>query len=215
MTTLRPIALALLLASPLTAGAAEPEPIKVVEDALAVPAGMSAAEALAAVDDLPLIFEAYQPVVPKVPGVKLGLTKEVLSTEAPVVMALPVEGAAFGRPITEQAQVTATSWPLTCDTGEAGLAIELSFAGSSWNVERRVDRIEITACPRVDEHGGVFIDTRGALYEGALVRDPEKNALEEGIGAKALQTAFLKQVPAVFDAVERTWAAQHPPALAL
>ena len=197
------IALALLLALPLSAAAETP--VRTIEDSLEVPEGMDSDTALAAVEDLTRVFANYEPVVPWVPGVKLDLEKQVLQNGTPTVLALPVEGEAFGRPIVERAQVTAVSRPFACEEDE-GLRIDLLFAGSSHNVERRIDRIEITACPRTDEDGQVTIDATGEMYAGHLPRDPDLNAFEENIGAKALQTAFIKQVPAVFDAVEETWA---------
>lgn len=205
------LALALLVtALPLSASAATPA--RVIEASLQVPAGMDADEALAAVDDLPAIFADYEPVVPWVPGVRMELAKEVISTEAPVVMALPLAGSVFGRSITERAQVTALVSPHACASGTAGRRIELSFVGSSHNVERRVDRIEIVACPRDGSDGSLWLDARGELFEGHLPRDPKLNAFEENIGARALQTAFIRQVPAVFEAVEHTWAVRLSPA---
>jgi hypothetical protein len=182
-------------------------PIRVIEDSLVVPAGLDAADALAAVEDLGAIFALYEPVIPWIPGVKLHLHKEILSVEGPVVMALPVHGAAFGRRIEERARVTASTEPMICNEGN-GVRITLDFDASSRNIERRIDRIEITACPRTEQDGAIKIDVTGALYEGDLPRDPSLNAFNESIGANALQTAFLKQVPAVFDAVVFYWAEQ-------
>lgn len=202
------VSAALIALAPATAVAAAPT--QVVEDSLVVPAGVAASEALAAVEELPEIFDRYAPVVPWVPGLTLDLGKEVVSDGVaegtPIVLAMPVEGAVFGRSIDETARVTVTSMPTACAAGVDGLRIDLSFDGSSHNVWRRVDRIEITACPRLAEDGTLYVDTRGALYEGHLPRDPDLNAFEENIGAKAIQTAFLKQVPAVFEAVEAHWA---------
>ena len=195
------VSTALLLASTVATAA----PVRVVEESLSVPEGMDVAEALAVVEDLSSVFAHYQPAVPRVPGVSLELGKEVVSPGAPVVVALPIEGAVFGRVIDERAQVTATSWSAPCPDGAEGLRIDLVFDGSSYNVARRVDRIEIQACPRADDEGALYIDTTGALFEGPLPRDPELNALHESIGATALQKAFLRQVPAVFDAVRETW----------
>ncbi len=76
------------------------------------------------------------------------------------------------------------------------------------NIERRIDRIEISACPEVTEDGTVAVHAVGRMYEGFLPQDPDLNALGEAIGAKVLQTAFLKQVAAVFSAVEAHWNAQ-------
>jgi len=200
------LVIALTAAAPLTAVADAPAPIRVIEDSLSVPEGMEAEEALRAVADLAALFAIYEPVVPWIPGVKLDLEKEIVSVEGPVVVELPVEGAAFGRPIEERARVTATTAPMVCEEGE-GLVIHLAFDASSYNIERRIERIEITACPRTAEDGRVHIDAIGSLYEGHTPRDPDLNAFNENIGAKALQTAFLKQVPAVFEAVEHYWVA--------
>ena len=114
-------------------------------------------------------------------------------------------GGKLEEALDNQTRVVATTDLIVCANGSSGLRIDLSFDGSSRNIERRIDRIEIQACPRIGDDGELFIDATGALYEGRLPRDPELNAFEENIGAKALQTAFLKQVPAVFDAVERSW----------
>jgi hypothetical protein len=196
------ISMALLM--PTLSLADTPEPVRVIEDTLRVPKGLDAAEALSAVQDLSPIFDLYEPVVPWIPGVKLDLEKERLVGDGDIQVELPVQGAAFGRAIEERASVTATTAPLSCDE-EEGLQITLSFEDSTPNIARRIDRIEISACPRIDEDGTIFIDAVGALYAGPLPRDPKLNAFNENIGAKALQTAFLKQVPAVFDAVETHW----------
>jgi len=181
-----------------------PAPIRVIEDSLEVPEGMTVTEALSAVEDMATLFELYEPVVPWIPGVKLDLEKELVSAESPVVVELPIAGAAFGRTIEERARVTATTTALTCPEGE-GLRIELAFEASTHNIERRIDRIDIAACPRTTAEGLVYIDARGELFEGHTPRDPDLNAFNENVGAKALQTAFLKQVPAVFEAVEQSW----------
>ena len=198
--------LAALLLLLLPSAALAVGPLETVEDSLRVPAGMDAAEALATVEDLTHVFGRYEPVIPWVPGVTLDLTKEIVSLDSPTVMALPVEGKVFGRAITERAQVTASTEPMTCGIETPGLMIHLSFEGSSHNVSRRIERIEITACPREGDDGELYIDATGGLYEGPLPRDPDLNAFNENLGAKALQGAFLKQVPAVFEAVERAWA---------
>ena len=190
--------------APSSSWAAADVPVHVVEASLSVPDGMTPAEALAAVDDLGAIFALYEPVIPRIPGVRLDLEKELLSSEGPIVVQLPVDGAAFGMAIREQARVTATTAPIACAEGP-GFSIELSFDDSSWNIERRIDRIEITACPRTGVDGTVVIDATGSLFEGVLPRDPNLNGFNENIGARALQSAFLKQVPAVFEAVENYW----------
>lgn len=205
MPTLRIALVALAALLPTAAAAAAP--IKSVHDSLRIPEGMDVEQALAAVEDLTVVFDHYEPAVPWVPGVQLELDKRVVSPIDPTIMGLPVQGTAFGRVIDEWAQVTASTEPLVCAPGLNGLRIDLSFAGSSHNVERRIERIEIRACPRAGADGVLYIDATGDLYEGPLPRDPALNALNENLGAKAIQTAFIKQVPAVFAAVERTWAA--------
>ena len=207
MSTFRPIALfaALIAVTPFSAVANTGAPIQVIEKSLSVPAGMDAATALSAVEDLGTLFELYEPVIPWVPGVKLTLEKDLVSDAGPVVVEMPVEGAAFGRTIDERARVTATAEPMTCTEG-AGARIVLEFDDSSRNIDRRIDRIEITACPRTAANGTLHIDATGSMYEGYLPRDPELNTINENIGAAALQTAFIKQVPAVFTAVETYWA---------
>ena len=196
---------AALLVGAASAQAQSVEPIRVIEDSLEVPEGMTVAQALAAVEDIASIFEEYEPVVPWIPGVKLDLSKQVVSAQSPTLMEIPVDGAVFGRDIVERAQVLATTTALVCDAGE-GVRIELNFQGSSRNIERRIDRIEISACPRISEDGTVYIDAKGLMFEGAMPRDPNLNSFNENVGANALQSAFLKQVPAVFTAVEQHWA---------
>ena len=183
-------------------------PIRQVEETLPVPEGLELAAAMDVVADLPTIFGAYEPAIPWVPGVSLKLDKEVVSAKDPVILAIPVHGAVFGRPIVEVAQVLATSTPLTCPSGLSGLGITLGFQQSSHNVYRRVDRIEITACPREVRDGEFVVAAHGEMFEGHLPQDPELNALHESIGAKALQTAFMRQVPAVLVAVESIWDAR-------
>lgn len=197
-----------LILAPLLLGAAvasAAEPIRVIEDSLVVPAGLDAADALASVQDIAEIFVRYEPVVPAVPGVRLDLEKQVVSVEGPTVVELPVQGAAFGRPIEERARVTAHSGPTACPV-EEGVRIVLDFDASSYNIERRIDRIEIDACPTVGPDGAIEIHAIGRMYAGHLPEDPALNRLNEAIGARALQGAFIKQVPAVFTAVEAHWA---------
>jgi len=205
MSIARPAALLLALFTVAPATTLAAVPIRVVEDSLLVPDGLDPAQALEAVEELGAIFELYEPVVPWIPGVKLDLEKQLLSAEGPLIMEMPVEGAAFGRTIDERARVTARTEPIACGDLQ-GVRIDLEFDASSPNIERRIDRIEIVACPRIADDGTVYIDATGSLYEGYLPRDPALNAFNENVGAKALQTAFLKQVPAVFDAVEHHWA---------
>ncbi len=183
------------------------EPVKVIEDALTLPDGMHAAEALASVKDVAAIFDLYEPVIPKVPGVKLELEKQMLSAEESTILELPVRGATFGRTIDERAHVTAETAPIACADPSLldGMLITLDFSASSYNIERRIDRIDITACPQVDKHGQTVVNVVGKMYEGYLPQDPDLNHINEAIGAKALQSAFIKQVPAVFAAVEAHW----------
>jgi hypothetical protein len=81
----------------------------------------------------------------------------------------------------------------------------LDFEDSTYNVERRIDRIEITACLGRAEDGSHQISATGRMYAGYKPEDPALNALNEAIGAKALQGAFMKQVSAVVEAVESHW----------
>ncbi|HHO53389.1 MAG TPA: hypothetical protein ENK18_21590 [Deltaproteobacteria bacterium] len=191
------------------------EPIRVVEGSLEVPAEMSPEDALASVSDISRIFELYEPVVPKIPGVQVDLAKEVVSIEAPTILELPVSGNALGRKIEERARVTAVAEEILCPgpgtpSAGAGRKITLDFSASSYNIERRISRIEITACPTVDRRGHQQIEAVGRLFAGYLPEDPSLNALSESIGARALQGAFIKQVPAMLSAVEAHWATLSP-----
>ncbi len=206
-----PTRLAALLLLPigcfLPASAHASDPVKVVEETLGIPAGMDAAEALASVEDVAAIISHFEPVVPRLPGVRLELDKELVSAEGPTVVELPVEGSAFGHDVDEVARVTVGTTAASCGEDE-GVLITLDFTSSSPNIERRIDRIEITACPHVGDDGEALILATGRMYAGALPIDPSLNTLKEHIGAKALQSAFIKQVPAVFSAVESHWSDQ-------
>lgn len=179
-------------------------PIKVVEESVAVPAGLDPEVALAAVADIARIFERYQPAVPWVPGVSIALEKEVVSAGSPAILELPVSGHAIGKAIVERARVTATTEPVSCRADGAldGRVIVLSFADSTWNIERRIDRIEITACLTPDRKR---VTAQGKMYAGYLPEDPSKNAMAESIGSKAIQGAFIRQVAPIVDAVEAHW----------
>jgi len=182
------------------------EPIRVVEDTLTVPAGLDPEVALESVDDIPQIFDLYQPVIPWVPGVKLALSKEVVSAAAPVVLELPVSGTAVGRPIDEKARVTATTMPTSCTKGKMdGRKITLDFHDSTYNIERRINRIEITACLSTAADGTSEISAVGRMYAGYKPEDPTLNPVTEAIGARALEGAFIRQVGAVLVAVQRHW----------
>ncbi len=191
------------------------EPIRVVEAALEIPEALSVEEVLDSVEDIPEIFGLYEPVIPKLPGVQIDLAKEVVSAEAPTILELPVKGSALGRKIEERARVTAVTEIAVCgdDTGAEGTGrkIVLDFTSSSYNIERRIDRIEITACPGHDRRGRPQIEAVGRMYAGYLPEDPSLNALSESIGAKAFQGAFIKQVPAMLSAVESHWTTLKAP----
>ena len=58
----------------------------------------------------------------------------------------------------------------------------------------------------MSSNNAIIIDAKGLMFEGAMPRDPNLNSFNENVGANALQSAFLKQVPAVFTAVEQHWA---------
>ena len=185
---------------------AQEEPIRVVQESLAVPAELDPELALKSVEDIARIFQLYQPVVPWVPGVRLTLEKEVVSAAAPVVVELPITGNAIGRPIDERAHVTATTVPMSCTGGQMdGRKITLDFEHSSYNIERRIDRIEITACLGTKADGTREISAVGRMYAGYNPEDPKLNAVSEAIGARALEGAFIRQVGAVLDAVQKHW----------
>lgn len=189
----------------LVTGAAAAEPIRTVHETVTVPAGLDPQVALASVEDVARIFELYEPAIPWVPGVSLELEKQVVSVGSPTVLELPVAGNAAGKAIAERARVTASTETVACPTGD-GRRIVLDFDDSSWNVERRIDRIEIVACLDPVAGGeGARITATGRMYAGELPEDPALNPLMESIGAKAIQSAFIRQVSPIVDAVEKHW----------
>lgn len=181
-------------------------PIKVVSELVDVPPELGPEAALDAVEDVARIFELYEPLIPWVPGINLDIGKEIVSSQPPFLLDLPVDGVAIGRHIDERAHVLASTRRVSCPLGVEGREIVLDFSGSSYNVSRRINRIEITACPITAVDGAHKIAAEGRMYAGPLPQDPRLNALNEAIGAKALQTAFIRQVSPVLDAVERRWA---------
>jgi hypothetical protein len=185
------------------------EPIKVVQETVDVPAGVDPAAALASVEDIPRIFELYEPAIPWVPGVSIDLEKQVVSAGVPTILAMPVNGNAAGKSIVERANVIATTEVTRCATGE-GRKITLSFADSTYNIERRIDRIEIEACLDPADDGSPRITATGRMYAGFKPEDPALNPIMESIGAKAIQGAFIRQVSPIVDAVERHWAVDLP-----
>ncbi|MEZ4238977.1 MAG: hypothetical protein R3F59_23055 [Myxococcota bacterium] len=202
------IALLLLtaIARAASGGHAAEEPVRVVEETVPLPPGLALEEALQSVEDIPGIFALYQPLVPKIPGIDVALSKEVVSASVPAVLELPVSGNAIGYKFTERARVTASTEHLVCPTGFDGRKIVLDFHASSYNIERRIDRIEIVACPEVDDDGSTLIRATGRMYEGFKPQDPDKSAISEAIGSRALQTAFIKQVSPILTAVQARWA---------
>lgn len=185
---------------------AEEKPIRVVQESLRIPATLTPELALASVEHIAQIFQLYEPVVPWVPGVRLTLEKEIVSATAPVVVELPIVGSAMGKAIDERAHVTATSIVLSCTPGKTdGRKITLDFHASSRNIERRIDRIEITACLGTAPDGTAEITAVGRMYAGFLPEDPSLNAVSEAIGARALEGAFMRQVGAVLAAVQLHW----------
>lgn len=201
------VAVLALLSS--AASAASSQPIKVVEETVALPAGLDPQAALASVGDVARIFELYEPAIPWVPGVTIALEKQVVFAGTPTVLEMPVSGNAAGKAITERAHVTATTSETTCATGD-GRRITLDFEASSWNVERRIDRIEIVACLDPEPDGTPRITATGRMYAGELPQDPNLNPVLESIGAKAIQGAFIRQVSPMIDAVARHWADLPP-----
>jgi hypothetical protein len=102
------------------------EPIRTVTETVVVPAGLDPAAALASIDNVPRIFELYEPAIPWVPGVTIGLSKEVVSAQSPAILELPVSGNVGGKPITERARVTASTERTACGEAE-GRKIVLDF----------------------------------------------------------------------------------------
>lgn len=176
------------------------EPIRVVEDSLAVPEGLDPELALASVSDIARIFELYEPAIPWVPGVRVALDKQVVSTGELTVLELPVSGTAVGKAIDERARVTASALSTPCD-GRPGSVITLDFEASSYNIERRIDRIEIVACLQPEG----TVSAVGSMYAGYKPEDPELDRLMESIGNRAIQGAFLRQVAPILAAVEAHW----------
>lgn len=191
------------------------EPIRVVEETVTIPADLDPELALSSVADIPRIFELYQPAIPWVPGVKIDLEKEVVSAAQPCILELPVTGVAIGRPIEERARVTATAEETSCGRGRPeGRKITLDFQSSTYNIERRIDRIEITACLQEGPDGSHQISATGRMYAGYKPEDPALNPISEAIGAKAMQGAFIKQVSPIIRAVESHWKDLRPVAKA-
>lgn len=182
------------------------EPIEMVHGSLEVPKGLDPQVALSAIDDVAQIFTYYEPIVPRFPGVNLELTK-VIRSQAPPVLEIPVSGRAVGFQVHETAHVEVTSLPASCATPGVidGRKVVLDFGASTYNIERRIDRIEILACLEDTAGGGHRVDAVGRMYAGYKPEDPEKNMLNEKLGAKAFQIAFIQQVSAILDAVRRVW----------
>jgi hypothetical protein len=193
-----------LLFTSLAAEARAEAPIKVVSETVVIPAGIDPLAALASIQDVPRIFELYEPAIPWVPGVTLDLEKEVVSAASPTILELPVNGNAAGKAIVERARVTATTELTTCPTGD-GRKITLDFEASTYNIERRIDRIEIVACLEPVTDGSNRITATGRMYAGYKPEDPALNAVLEAIGSKAIQGAFIRQVSPLVEAVERHW----------
>lgn len=203
----RILALVVVLVSFVPVAASAEEPIRVVDDTLVIPDDVDPAQALESVVDIARIFELYEPVIPWIPGVNIDLRKEVVSAAAPCVLDLPVSGNAIGKAINEKARVLATSEPAACspDGRLDGRRILLDFSASTYNIGRRIDRIEITACPGVTANGDRVIHAVGRMYAGYKPEDPALNPVTEAVGARALQGAFIRQVSAVLDAVQLHW----------
>ena len=53
---------------------------------------------------------------------------------------------------------------------------------------------------------GHTIDAVGRMYAGYKPEDPERNLINEKLGSKAFQIAFIQQVSAILDAVRMVWA---------
>lgn len=185
------------------------EPAKTVTKTVSVPSHLTLERALESIEDVPAIFDRYKPVVPWVPGVKMEITKEVISRGRPAVVALDLDGSApFAGTIDERALVSATVKDITC-TGNLlstnGRMIQLDFKGSTRNVERRVKRIDIRVCAS-GTAAAPKLTAVGNLYEGYLPIDPDKPEFGEKVAANAIQTAFIKQVEPLVDAVHDLWA---------
>ncbi len=184
--------------------------IKTVKRTATAPARLSLEQAIEAFEDIPAIFDEYEPVMPWVPGVSMEFIKEVVSRGRPAILKLHLDGDApfVSGGIHEKALVTATVENTPCAATFAtptGKKIVLDFKGSTRNVERRVDRIEIQVCGKLTSRGAAEITATGSLFEGDLPIDPNKNGTAESIAAKAIQTAFIKQVEPMVDAVNEVW----------
>jgi hypothetical protein len=188
-------------------GAAHAEaPIREVAETVVVPAGLDPMVALESISDIPRIFELYNPYIPWVPGVDIALSKQVVSAGSPCILELPVSGSAIGKDVVERARVTATTKSVSCrgDGKTDGRQIVLSFRDSTYNIERRIDRIEITACLE-EGTSSRKIRAVGRMYAGFKPEDATKNPITETIGSKAIQGAFIRQVTPIVDAVEAHW----------
>lgn len=184
------------------------EPAKTVTKTVSVPTHLTLERALESIEDVPAIFDRYKPVVPWVPGVTMEITKEVISRGRPAVVALDLDGKApFAGPIDERALVSATVTDITCSgnlLSANGRMIRLDFKGSTRNVERRVNRIDIRVCAS-GTAAAPKLTAVGNLYEGYLPIDPDKPEFGEKVAANAIQTAFIKQVEPLVDAVNDLW----------
>ena len=201
------IAALVLLSAKSQAGSA---PIKVIKKTIPIPQTLTLDRALESIEDIPALFDRYQPVVPWVPGVSMEIQKEVISRGRPAQVALKLDGTApfVSNGIHEKALVSATVEDSPCSGNtlfSLGRKIRLDFHGSSKNVERRVDRIEIQVCATPGNNGASNLKATGSLYEGYLPIDPSKSGTAEKIAATAIQTAFLKQVEPMVDAVQDLW----------
>ena len=215
MTTFRnplrsnPLLVLAALSAALAPSARAEEPAKTVTKTVAVPTHLTLERALESIEDVPAIFDRYKPVVPWVPGVSMQIEKEVLSRGRPALVALKLDGTApfVSNGIHEKALVTASVSDTSCGANSlsaTGRMIRLDFKGSSRNVERRVDRIDITVCA-TGGTGAAALTATGNLYEGDLPIDPTKNSMAESIAANAIQTAFIKQVEPLVTAVNDLW----------
>jgi len=214
LTSMKWIALWLISLAPVASPLASDKIIKTAKRTVAVPSPLTLERAVDAFDDIPAIFDEYQPEVPWVPGVSLEIKKEVISRGRPAVVMLHLDGKApfVSGGIHEKALVTASVMPFTCGrnyTTPTGKKILLDFKGSTRNVERRVDRIEIQVCGGRTSRGAAEVTAIGNLFEGYLPIDPDKNGTAESIAANAIQTAFIKQVEPMVDAVKAVWEKQN------
>jgi hypothetical protein len=203
------LAFLILIASLPGSTARADAPAKTVKKSVSIPKALTIEQALESIEDVPAIFDRYRPAVPWVPGVSLKIEKEVLSRGRPSVVALNLDGSAPFVPngIHEKAVVSASVSAIPCGPASLspiGRMIHLDFKGSSRNVERRVDRIDITVCA-TGSNAAPTLTAIGYLYEGDLPIDPTKNSVAESIAANAIQTAFIKQVEPLVTAVNDLW----------